>query len=111
MDFHQQYRTYVELKDHRETYELMAPTLSIHNLIVGTPYIDIGGRFKCHILGQDNLKAEVRFHKRGWFSSENQKCEGEISEEMPGKSKKRRMLYKIHGQWSGEIFLTQFLPD
>jgi hypothetical protein len=43
MDFIQQYRTYIELQDHKEKYEITAPVFSAHNLIIGTPYVDLGG--------------------------------------------------------------------
>jgi hypothetical protein len=43
MDFIQQYKTYIEFGDHNEKYEITAPVFSAHNLIIGTPYVDIGG--------------------------------------------------------------------
>lgn len=55
MDFFQQYRTYVDLPDHKERIEIQAPTLSVHNLIVGTMYMDIGGTMKARILDNENL--------------------------------------------------------
>lgn len=40
----QMYKKYMELLPFNETYEVSAPEVSIHNLIIGTPYIDIGGK-------------------------------------------------------------------
>jgi len=51
LDFTQQLKTYVELKDHGEKYEVTPPTISCHNLIIGTPYVDIGGSSKVRITG------------------------------------------------------------
>ena len=46
MDCIQQYRTYIEFEQLHEKYEIQSPVLSVHNLIIGTPYIDIGGSMK-----------------------------------------------------------------
>ena len=37
-----QYRVYIELTKFNETYEIILPVLSAHNLIVGNLYLDIG---------------------------------------------------------------------
>ena len=64
------------------------------------------------MLENPNLRCQVRFHKRGWVSKEICKCDGEVYEEgTGGKSKKKRMLYRIHGNWNGSIYVTKFLPD
>lgn len=111
MDFTQQYRSYIDLEDHNERFEIQSPTLSVHNLIVGTMYIDMGGTMKVRILQNSNLHCQIKFHKRGWVSKEICKCDGEVYELMPGKSKKHRMLYKVQGNWNGSIYVTQFMPD
>lgn len=68
---------------------------------------------KVRIVDQPNIQCVIRFQKKGWLSREEYKCEGEVYETLPGKSKKQkeRMIYKIHGHWSGEIFISKFLPD
>jgi len=33
--------TFLEIGD--EVYKIIPPTLSVHNLIMGTPYVDVGG--------------------------------------------------------------------
>lgn len=43
LDFTNIYREYVQLEEFGETYEITLPTVSLHNLIIGTMYIDIGG--------------------------------------------------------------------
>ena len=55
MDFTQQYRSYVDMPELKERYEIQAPTLSLHNLIVGTMYVDIGGLMKVRLLENPNL--------------------------------------------------------
>lgn len=42
MQFKQQFRSYVTLDNFSETYEMQHPSLSIHNLVVGKIYIDLG---------------------------------------------------------------------
>ena len=110
MDLTHQYRTYVDLLDFKERIEIQNPQMSVHNLIVGTMYLDIGGTLKARIVDQTELACQIRFQKKGWISREEYKLEGEVYEAMPGK-KKQRMIYKIHGHWSNEIFITQFLTD
>jgi len=55
-----------------EVYKLIAPTFSVHNLIVGTPYIDIGGMV--HVIklvrGEPDIKFETQFFNRGWFNKD-----------------------------------------
>ena len=74
-------------------------------------YVDIGGTMKLRILDNPNLHCQIRFHKRGWVSKEICKCEGEVYEQMPVKSKKSRMIYRINGNWNGSIYVSKFLPD
>jgi hypothetical protein len=38
------YKYYIELTPHNEKYEITLPTVSAHNLIIGSPYLDIGGK-------------------------------------------------------------------
>ena len=45
------YKEYINLLPFNESYEFCAPTLSVHNLIIGQPYIDVGGRGFAKLLG------------------------------------------------------------
>ena len=36
------YRVYYHFDEFNETYELIMPVLSVHNLIIGQMYVDIG---------------------------------------------------------------------
>jgi hypothetical protein len=41
--------------------------------------MDIGGTMKIRVIGNDELDCQVRFIKRGWFSKEAFKLEGEVT--------------------------------
>ena len=47
-------------------------------MIIGTPYIDIGGTAKVRILDTD-LNCQLKFTKRGWLSKDEFKVEGEVT--------------------------------
>jgi hypothetical protein len=64
------YRVYVHLDKFNETYELNLPILSLHNLVIGSMYVDIGETMTVVNLSKPNEKCEVKFERRGWFSSE-----------------------------------------
>jgi hypothetical protein len=38
------YNFYVEFPEYGEKYEIQMPVISAHNLIIGTPYVDLGGK-------------------------------------------------------------------
>ena len=44
MEFVNLYREYIEFPKYKERYLLQPPPISVHNLIIGTPYLDVGGR-------------------------------------------------------------------
>lgn len=45
MSFIPTFRHYVQLdKVNNEKYEIIQPIMSVHNLIIGTMYIDLGGK-------------------------------------------------------------------
>ena len=82
------FRAYIDLLDFNERYEVEFPVLSLHNFIIGTPYIDIGETMTIHKEGT-NQKAIINFHRRGWFGKDKDiaKLDGEICEEVEGKKK------------------------
>jgi len=57
-------------------------------MIIGTPYVDIGGTGHIRILGDSDLKCQIHYTKRGWLSKDEFKCEGEVVRTNTGKSKK-----------------------
>ena len=108
MDFHQQYKTYIDFEDLNERYEIAAPTLSAHNLIIGSPYIDIGGTSEVRLISEPQLFCSLRFTKRGWLSKEEFKVEGEVVRKEKKGNKKGELLYKIHGNWNSKIYVTKY---
>lgn len=65
-----QYRVYVHLDKFDETYELILPILSVHNLVIGQMYVDIGETMTVINTTRPNERCEIRFERRGWFSNE-----------------------------------------
>ena len=111
----QQFRAYVDLPDFNERYEVEFPILSLHNFIIGTPYLDISETMKIHKEGS-NQKVFINFHKRGWFAKEKEVCrlEGEVclETEDPKKKKKRyEALMAVTGNWNAEIALQRIKPE
>ena len=46
---------------------MLPPSMSVHNLILGTPYLDIGGKgYIRNIACPNEQYAEIDFFKRGW---------------------------------------------
>jgi hypothetical protein len=101
MDFIQQYRTYIELPDHSETYEIIAPVFSAHNLIIGTPYIDLGGSSSIRIIEKPTYECQLKYIKRGWISKDEFKVEGDVLQN-------GIKLYKIHGHWNSKVFISPY---
>ena len=54
-----QYRVYIELTKFNETYEIILPVLSAHNLIVGNLYLDIGETMSVTNLTNPEDKCEI----------------------------------------------------
>ena len=63
-----QYRVYIHFDKYDETYELIMPMISAHNLVIGTMYIDIGETMTVINTKNPNQICEVNFQRRGWFS-------------------------------------------
>lgn len=87
----------MELMPHNEIYEITAPEVTVNNLIIGTPYIDIGG--KQVITNKKNGDyCIMEFYKKGWTGT-GYKCEGEVF------NAKKQLMYKIEGKWSEQLTL------
>ena len=65
-----------------ERYEIISPTVSAHNLIIGQLYVDIGDRLTVRNLRTKEY-ALIDYTRRGWFAKEENfyKCEGTIFSE------------------------------
>ena len=68
-------------------------------------YLDIGGGSKVRNVNEPSLEVNLRWTKRGFFTKEEFKVEGEVVR-MVGK--KQEILYKINGNWNNEIFISKY---
>ena len=85
-----------------ETYEIILPTISAHNLVIGTPYLDLGGTSTIKNMQKPNEHCVLEFHKRGWSESSYFKLDGEIYNTG---TKKSSPVYRIEGKWSESAVL------
>jgi hypothetical protein len=99
------YKYYVELgpAQNNEKYEIVLPTISAHNLIIGTPYLDLGGTSVITNLNRPKEVCHLEFHKRGWSESSYFKVDGEIY--AGGGAKKDPVVYRLEGKWSENVHL------
>ena len=103
LKMNQQYRSYIHFDQFDETYEVIPPTFSIHNLIIGQLYVDIGDSLLIINQNRPNERCEVRFERRGWFNDDAFKCEGEAFK-VEGKNK--NVSFGIKGKWNESVMLT-----
>ena len=112
----QQFRTYIDLVDFNERYEFIAPSMSMHNLVIGTPYIDIFETCKVKKEGTNQI-AIIKFERRGWFAKDKEiaKLEGELAdytEDHKGNLKKQgKPKFAFSGNWNADIFLQKLEPS
>jgi hypothetical protein len=95
------------MEEHKEKFEVILPSLSVHNLVIGTTYLDIGGTSTINLIQNPELKCQLRYTKRGWLSKDEFKVEGEVSR-VSKSSKKSELLYKISGNWNSKIYVTPY---
>jgi len=60
------FKEYIELKPHKERFIMEQPNLSVHNLIIGSPYLDAGGKSYIRNVNCTDQYVELDFQKRGW---------------------------------------------
>lgn len=82
LKFDQKYMQYVHLSKFDETYEIKSPPCSVHNLVIGKIYIDLGETGTVTCMQRPNERAEIKYIRRGWFSDEAFKIEGLIYKQM-----------------------------
>ena len=62
-----QNKDYFEFVPHNERFSMKTPGLSIHNIIIGTPYLDLQGKLYLRNMDRpDDRYAVVEFFRRGW---------------------------------------------
>lgn len=70
--------------------------MGAHNLVIGTPYMDIGGISNIRLLNNTEIQGKIKYIKRGLFSKEECKIEGEIIRKSSGaKKSKNEQIYKL----------------
>ena len=70
--------------------------MGAHNLVIGTPYMDIGGVSNVRLLSNSEIFAKIKYIKRGLFSKEECKIEGEVGRKSSGgKKAKNEQIYKL----------------
>jgi hypothetical protein len=102
---------YIDLHKRGERYEIDYPIVSIHNLILGELYLDVGGAYTVRKVYHEGFLrpkpdreelAVVNFTRKGWFTKESCKCEGDVSYR-DGATRKKAL--KIFGNWNDKVFL------
>lgn len=94
------FKEYIELRPYKERFFIDQPTLSAHNLIIGQPYLDVGGKGYIRNTACPNEQyVEIEFTKRGWSSSNYFKLEGYVYWGA------KNQVYKIEGKWNEVIYL------
>ena len=88
---------YVELEPYKELYQLHMPVISAHNLIIGTPYVDIGGKSKIKNLTTGEI-CKLLFHKRPWVGT-GFKVNGDLYDA------NGKVQFKLEGRWDKDVSL------
>jgi hypothetical protein len=95
------FNEYLEIDEFGEKFEFEPPSLSFHNLVVGSPYVDIEGTATLRDLKNPEKYAIIKFHKRGWTSAANNfKVEGFVYR---GKDD---LAFSFAGKWNDHLVLT-----
>jgi hypothetical protein len=84
---------HVEFPHLGEHYVWDKPNSSIHNVIVGSVYIDHHGSFTVRDMNSP-ARAEIHFAKRGWLSASSREVRGEVFDGLG------TVKYTITGNWS-----------
>ena len=114
LSFGNRYRAYIDLND--EKYEITVPTFSVHNLIFGRTYTDLGGEMIVRNLTTTEYSIS-EFTRRGWLNTDrdSQKVSSTIYTAADKNAKKEKddnfaakggkPMYKIEGRWSDKLVL------
>lgn len=97
LSFTNTYNEYLDLVLLNEHFEWFPPSLGVHGLITGKPYIDVEGQAVLRDLSRPDVKyATVKFHNRGWTAGSYQNVEITVYDN-------KQPVFKLEGKWSGEI--------
>lgn len=87
------------LKNFDESYDFIYPNSSIHNFILGKPYIWHNGKMKAINL-TNGVTAEIKFHEKGWTSKNDYKISGFV------RDKDENKIIKISGFWNSHLTIV-----
>lgn len=77
-----------------EKFEIMMPTMSCHNIIIGTFYVDLQGKSFIRNLTRPGERCEINYFLRGWSNHNAFRVEGTVFND------KNEAVYKIEGRWN-----------
>lgn len=96
--FNNGYKEYLEIPRYGESFVYTPGKKSIHNLIIGTPYLEISGKVKLVDRSCPTERfAEVEFFKRGWSDANCHKLSGNVY------SSAGVVAYRIEGKYSKSV--------
>ncbi len=98
--FTQMYNFYVEFPQYGEKYEIRQPVISAHNLIIGSPYVDLGGKSVIRNCTKEGEKCVLEYHRRGWTSTGAFKVDGEVF------NSKGQVVFNIDGNWNSQVVIV-----
>jgi hypothetical protein len=98
IEFYPQGSTHINLRGTGEHFVVNRPNNSVHNLIFGTLYIDVGGKSTA-INRNTRERCEIKFIKRGWGNKNAYKLEGQIYDADD------KHVYDVLGHWNSEIYI------
>lgn len=88
-------KDYFEFLPHNERFAMRTPGLSIHNIIIGTPYLDLAGKLYLRNMDMPNEKySVVEFFKRGWSANSYFRVTADVY------SSANEIAYRLEGKWS-----------
>ena len=99
--FGNMYKEYIELLPHNEKFLFVPPSSGIHNLIIGSPYLEPNTKAYIRNMACPNEQyVELDFPKRGWTQDSYFRVAGTVysSQGVPA--------YRIEGKWNTAVYLT-----
>ena len=74
---------------------MRTPGISIHNIIIGTPYLDLAGKLYLRNMDMPNERySVVEFFKRGWSANSYFRVTADVY------SSANEIAYRLEGKWS-----------
>lgn len=100
LSFYNPYKEYFEFPLFEEKFEFMPGNKSIHNLIMGSPYLEVTG--KSYLKNQacpNEEYVEIEYFRRGWTADTCHRLQGKVY------SRAGEVAYRIEGRFCKEVCL------